>query len=248
MADTGHTVIDHVSRRGAATNIWYRGAFTPREIERRAADTPYHAADQARRIAEDGREDLSEAAAFELGRLLALSDPRFIQDLWRWRRSGFHVRRRASTFEAIPGFIDLGIDLARASRSLAVSILRGAGSDAARALGPVIDIGGVEDLFLDDDIEVIAAGLSVEPAYVAEVLAPALTRAALPDAPFGSTLETSFDRLAENPENLVRLATVLDEAVSSVVSDATRRPPRRRRPGPRRRDLGTMIDESGEES
>jgi hypothetical protein len=172
-----------------------------------------------------------------------------VQDLWRWRRSGFQVRRRASTLKAIPGFTDLGLDIARATRSLGMQILRGAGLDGALALGPVVDLGDVDDLFLDDDIEVIAAGLGVEPTYVAEVLAPALTRSALPAAPFGSTLETSFERIAENPEGLARLGTVLDDTVTSVVSDTTRRPTRRRQPG-----LGAVriirptIEEPGDES
>jgi hypothetical protein len=50
---------------------------------------PYHSADQARRLdPATGLENLGYAAAFEIGRLMALGDPRFALDLMHWRRDG----------------------------------------------------------------------------------------------------------------------------------------------------------------
>jgi hypothetical protein len=55
-------VLSHLTRRGDAAEAWYRGALAPREVKRRDAGSPFHAADQARRIAEDGSKT-SESAA-----------------------------------------------------------------------------------------------------------------------------------------------------------------------------------------
>jgi hypothetical protein len=94
--DTGHTIVEYRTRRGQPSEAWYRGPFTPRQVVRRAAARPYHVADQALRVAEDGLVDISEAAAFELGRLLALSSGELAELLLRWRRDGILRRRLAS--------------------------------------------------------------------------------------------------------------------------------------------------------
>jgi hypothetical protein len=49
--------------------------------------------DQLRRVVPDGREDLALAAAFEIGRLLALSQPSVVSALMRWRREQFGAER-----------------------------------------------------------------------------------------------------------------------------------------------------------
>ena len=104
VAPTGHMVLAHQTRRGEPARAWYRGPLTPRELRRQdPATPPYYTADQARRIGEDGREDLSEAAAFELGRLLALSDPRFVAEIHAWRQSGYYVRRAKAVLDNVPG-------------------------------------------------------------------------------------------------------------------------------------------------
>ena len=86
----------------------YRGALAPREVKRRDAGSPFHAADQARCIAEDGLEDLSESAAFEIGRLLAMATPRFLADLQAWRRTVFAVRRARAMLESMPIVSQIG--------------------------------------------------------------------------------------------------------------------------------------------
>lgn len=84
---TGHNLLDRHTRSGERSAGWYRGPLVPQELADRD-DVPLHAAEQAIRVGSDGIEDLSYAAAFELGRLLALADPRFVGALVDWRRSG----------------------------------------------------------------------------------------------------------------------------------------------------------------
>lgn len=89
ITDTGHIAMSLRSRAGSDDTVWYRGPLVPFPISR---DTrgPYHSADQARRIALDtGLEDVSYAAAFEVGRLLAAADARLAQELMRWRRGDY---------------------------------------------------------------------------------------------------------------------------------------------------------------
>ena len=54
-----------------------------------------HVSDQLRRAVPDGREDLAYAAAFEIGRLLALSQPSVVAALMRWRAEQFGADRAA---------------------------------------------------------------------------------------------------------------------------------------------------------
>ena len=143
VAPTGHMVLAHQTRRGEPARAWYRGPLTPRELRRQdPATSPYYTADQARRIGEDGREDLSEAAAFELGRLLALSDPRFVAEIHAWRQSGYYVRRAKAVLDSVPGLRDLVAEPLELGRSLGLGIVermsldgRSAAPRASRASG-----------------------------------------------------------------------------------------------------------------
>ena len=56
-----------------------------------ALDAPAGHADALSATAPDGRLDVSYAAAFEIGRLLAVSDPAFVLALRRWARNGFRL-------------------------------------------------------------------------------------------------------------------------------------------------------------
>ncbi len=86
--DSGHVPLQHLTRDGEQTIAWYRGPFTPVGVARESGG-PYHSADQARRLdPTTGLENLGYAAAFEIGRLMALGDPRFALDLMHWRRDG----------------------------------------------------------------------------------------------------------------------------------------------------------------
>ncbi len=115
---TGHVGLDHRLRVGDDVRSWYRGPFVPLPTE----DPPggrlplAHASDQLDIVVSDGREDVSLAAAFEIGRLLGLSRPSIVASLMRWRQTGFSASWLASTYDG-RGFSGLlqqiGIDVTR---------------------------------------------------------------------------------------------------------------------------------------
>jgi hypothetical protein len=98
VTETGHVGLPHLTRRGENLRAWYRGPLTLHITERDQPDknghlTLAHTSDQLRRIVPDGREDLSLAAAFEIGRLLALSQPSVVSALMAWRQEQFGAER-----------------------------------------------------------------------------------------------------------------------------------------------------------
>ena len=78
----------------------------------------------------------------------------------------------------------------------------------------------VGPLLARDDAEIIATGLGLERAYVAEVLSPAVTLTGLDPEPFGSSLVTELDELAGEPEHLAGLRGALDASVARITRDA----------------------------
>jgi hypothetical protein len=109
LCDTGHLQIALQDRLGASEAVWYRGPLVPYTLTRDALG-PYHAADQARRATpETGAEDVSYAAAFEVGRLLAAADARFAQSIMQWRRESYKQSARASTIAAFGARMTLAL-------------------------------------------------------------------------------------------------------------------------------------------
>ena len=99
VVETGHVGLPHRLRRGDEVRSWYRGPLLPHPADEAAPRLPLaHAADQIRVIVPDGREDVSFAAAFEIGRLLGLSRPSMVASLMRWRQLGFQQARLAGIF------------------------------------------------------------------------------------------------------------------------------------------------------
>lgn len=96
LVETGHVGLMQRTRRGDSIRAWYRGPFVPHPTDASIADRlPLaHAADQLRIVIPDGREDLSLASAFEIGRLLALANPNMVAALVRWRQLHFATVRR----------------------------------------------------------------------------------------------------------------------------------------------------------
>jgi hypothetical protein len=101
IAPTGHISLEHRTRRGEPTESWYRGPFVPQPTVRTVADAQghlplAHTGDQLRRVVPDGHEDVGLAAAFEIGRLLALSKPGIVGALMAWREELFGAARARS--------------------------------------------------------------------------------------------------------------------------------------------------------
>ena len=106
VIDTGHIPISVMDRAGVKENVWYRGPLVPMPLTR--DPLTYHSADQCRRVTpETGAEDVSYAAAFECGRLMAAADPRLAQELMRWRRESYRQSVRVDSVAAIQKSITL---------------------------------------------------------------------------------------------------------------------------------------------
>jgi hypothetical protein len=101
VTDTGHRALTLQDRSGTSQAVWYRGPLVARPVARDPLG-PYHSADQARRVSpETGAEDISYAAAFEVGRLLGAADGRLAQDLMAWRREAYQEAGRRSVAEQV---------------------------------------------------------------------------------------------------------------------------------------------------
>ena len=199
VVETGHIGLGHRTRRGDSTRGWYRGPFVPFPTKRDylPGDQPpplAHDADQLRRVVPDGREDLSLAAAFEIGRLLGVSQLSVVSALLRFRADQFGAARirellSAVTNIALPPFQPDRIDLGRFVALDFVGMLAG---DPVKTLGPrrpVADPGRPVDVKGNLD-QVIADGLGIDLGVVrktssqlgiVQVLAQATVPVANPD-------------------------------------------------------------------
>lgn len=91
--------LNHDLRNGDTTISWYRGPLVPMLYEKSVTYTDIPCADAALRYEpESGMFDASYAAAWQLGRLLALQDQAFAQALHRFRTDYQRWVRRTNTF------------------------------------------------------------------------------------------------------------------------------------------------------
>lgn len=103
---TGAVPLPHHPRPGQSTASWYRGPLipggTPDEI-----DLPVEAAAALTRYdAALGMFDVSYAAAWELGRLLALRSGRLSVSLYNWKRAHTQAAVSAETWLSHPGWAE----------------------------------------------------------------------------------------------------------------------------------------------
>jgi hypothetical protein len=121
----------------------------------------------------DGREDLALAAAFEIGRLLALSQLSVVSALLRFRNEQFGIGRLRETLSRVtpyelPELVDSRIDF---GRFVAMQFLGDMVVNPETMLGPrrpVADPG--RELKVDGDLNaVIAAGLGIDLAAVTKL-------------------------------------------------------------------------------
>jgi len=94
----GFTALPHKVRQGDATISWYHGPLVPGENQTKDAGLPappIQDADQLVRFNPRlGLFDVSYAAAWELGRLLALQSKAFSTELFMWKRSLAHNNQK----------------------------------------------------------------------------------------------------------------------------------------------------------
>jgi hypothetical protein len=90
----GYVLVPHYFRRGDQTASWYHGPLIPGEDTSPAMDLPARSVDELVRYDPAlSMFEVSYAAAWELGRLLALQDKSFSTSLYQWKRR--RAQRRA---------------------------------------------------------------------------------------------------------------------------------------------------------
>lgn len=124
----GYTALSYQTLIGAQTFAWYRGPLVPRPKPRFAdAGAPYTSAAAAMIYdRKNGLFDQSYAAAWQTGRLLALSDRSFGIQLMQWRRAGHRtVNLLAGRAASAQRRIVLSTGATPASPAASVDALRG---------------------------------------------------------------------------------------------------------------------------
>jgi hypothetical protein len=231
VTETGHTGLRHLTRRGDALRAWYRGAFTLHVTERQQPDEDGHLAlahtsDQLRRIVPDGREDLALAAAFEIGRLLALSQPSVVAALMRWRREQFGADRARRLAELAikdaavfaPALLGTLADLGALAGKQFILEAAKAPEAVLAPSRPVVDPGRPLN-YLDGDVDqIIAEGFGIPLGRVRELssrigVVSALDTIAVPEAQ-----AMQLDAAAG-----VRLRDALEDAVDVIAAGAITR-------------------------
>jgi hypothetical protein len=140
VVETGHVGLTHRTYRGDELRCWYRGPLLPHPADTAAERLPLaHTADQLRAVVPDGREDISLATAFEIGRLLALASPAMVAALLRWRQGHFRAARREAVWGGVLGGLRdlLGVEV-HAGHTLSVELGRGLAQVIADRPGGVL--------------------------------------------------------------------------------------------------------------
>ncbi len=205
---TGHLQLGHQTRRGDTSQAWYRGPFVPHPADREqrvdGALSVAHSADQLRRVVPDGKEDLSYAAAFEIGRLLALSQLSVTASLLRFRQEQFGAARlREIVDDALPWDLD-GVGEIRDLRHLVSTFFVDQLAREPVAFGgptrPVADPGrpieGLAGLTGSKLDEFVASGFGIDLAQLAEASSAVGVVAALADTDVPVSLHDSIDTAA----------------------------------------------------
>ncbi len=142
LTDSGHIPMDLQDRAGEPERVFYRGPLAPFQLTRDLLG-PYHSADQCvRATPETGGKDISYAAAFEVGRLLAASNKTLAAALMQWRRTAYSQASRADTLGRAQTALGIGsIDLHNPTLPFLSS---GAAGLAAQGAGPIADPFGLD--------------------------------------------------------------------------------------------------------
>jgi len=131
--ELGYVALRNEMRSGEVTTSWFRGPLAAAPTARDHAYGPYRYSDHAVHYdPATGLFDHSYAGAWQIGRLLALSDGPFARALFDWRRGWLSTLRARTASEAVE---------ARVADALALD-------DAPRALGPGVTV-HLRDFFVE---------------------------------------------------------------------------------------------------
>ena len=169
VVETGHVGLDQRTRRGDLVRAWYRGPLLPHPADTTSPRLPLaHTGDQLRAVIPDGREDLSLAAAFEIGRLLALSQPPMVASLLRWRQIGYQAARGKALWDGILDGMNLEEMLLEPGRLLGTAFGRGLaqaiGKNPGDTIGPPREImtAGTSMNFDGDPVTLVTKGFGID--------------------------------------------------------------------------------------
>ena len=219
VLETGHIQLGHRTRRGDATQAWYRGPLVPHPTLR---DQPVdgklplaHSADQLRRTVPDGAEDLGYSAAFEIGRLLALSQLSIVSALLRFRGEQFGRERARQVADAFVPFAGLLVDSETSlSRLVSHTLMESLATKTATTIGPrrpVVDPGRPIKVSGDLD-QFVAAGLGLDLTALQKVAAKVGMEAAV-----NATAVPVAEATGEVPDELT--GKLLQNAVDAKVAE-----------------------------
>jgi hypothetical protein len=247
VASTGHVALSHLTRRGEGNTAWYRGPLSPQPTVRTMpsggvlplADT----ADQLRKLVPDGREDISLAALFEIGRLLTLNKPMLVASLMAWRAELFGAARARELANALAQSFANNIGRSAAGgrnpledllRQQVVLPLADLPPDQLAPVARSVTAARLPDELIDFSAAAVLTGLGVDPKLVATngkafgvdglgalpvAVAPADTGSATQDkiamAALGRTLNTRLDELM--------MSTVKATVIAPLIADQKRR-------------------------
>jgi hypothetical protein len=230
IVETGHIGLGHRTRRGDAARAWYRGPFVPfptiRDPEGTSRPPLAHSADQIRRVVPDGREDLSLAAAFEIGRLLGLSQLSVVAALLRFRNEQFGIGRARELVSRVTGFTLPALEEARIdlNRFVAVQFVGEMVKNPDRMIGPRRPVAdpGREVVVRGELDRIIAEGLGLDLAAIRQAsdqvgIIAALSSTAVPVA------EARRDVAALHGALETELARVIDVAAPAPIVRRGRR-------------------------
>jgi hypothetical protein len=231
VAATGHVALSHRTRRGEAARSWYRGPLTPQPTVRAEAVGGVlglaHSGDQLRKLVPDGREDVSLAALFEIGRLLTLNKPTLVAQLMQWRRDVFGAARARELADSLVGSILAGVGLSVAGgrnrledlvRSSVVGAFTALPADGLARSAPLVTAarmpGDLSELTAAD----VLGGLGIDVNVLARVAkvygVDGLASVPVP-APQAPTVAAASDKVA-----LVALNNGLSQRVDELVISA----------------------------
>lgn len=107
---TGYVPLRNTMRVGEAGTSWYRGPLVPAPTTRDQAYGPFNYSDHAMFYdPETGLFNHAYSAAWQIGRLLALSDGAFAAQLFDWRRSYYQAQLQAADQRDVEGRVAAAI-------------------------------------------------------------------------------------------------------------------------------------------
>ncbi len=225
LTDTSHLPIELHDRGGTEETSLYRGPLVPFILTR---DTlgPYHSADQARRATpEAGVEDISYAAAFEVGRLLAAADARLAQELMRWRRQAYQQSARLDMIANVQIALALPAAIAAVQLSQAPFtpiVATAAATVLVKGSGPIADRYGItvaaKTPGLNPQTVSASWGITVQDAnIILGVKTPGTLGLEVAAVAQTARDNTTLAAVIEDTASLTRLTTTRDQKIQNAV-------------------------------